>query len=133
MNVFSGRQLRKRSGVIVYPEDELQKKVVGLYFSANWCPPCREFTPILKDFYDELRANDLPFEIVFISSDKKDHDLDKYMKDCHGDWLAVPFGNEIIRELKQRYFVRGDSPYEFFIHGFYYFKHPQYSVMGVDI
>ena len=105
MNVFSGRQLRKRSGVIVYPEEVLQNKVVALYFSASWCPPCRQFTPILKEFYEDLKTNDSPFEIVFISSDKSAEDLDVYMKESHGDWLAVPFGHEIIRELKTRYHI----------------------------
>lgn len=103
--MFSGRQLRKRSGVIVYPEEVLQNKVVALYFSASWCPPCQQFTPILKTFYEELQANELPFEVVFVSSDKTEEDLDSYMKESHGDWLAVPFGNEITRELKQRYHI----------------------------
>ncbi len=22
------------------------KKVIGIYFSAHWCPPCRGFTPV---------------------------------------------------------------------------------------
>ena len=29
-----------------------QGAVIGLYFSAHWCPPCRGFTPILKNFYE---------------------------------------------------------------------------------
>jgi len=105
MNVFSGRQLRKRSGVIVYPEEVLQNKVVALYFSANWCPPCRLFTPILKDFYDDLQTNDSPFEVVFVSSDKCAEDLDTYMKESHGDWLAIPFGHDMTRDLKTRYHI----------------------------
>jgi nucleoredoxin len=31
-----------------------EKEVVGLYFSAHWCPPCRGFTPKLADAYKEL-------------------------------------------------------------------------------
>ena len=27
------------------------KEFICIYFSAHWCPPCRGFTPVLKDFY----------------------------------------------------------------------------------
>ena len=105
MNIFVDRPLVKRSGVIVYPEDALQNKVVALYFSAGWCPPCQQFTPVLAEFYNELQENEMPFEIVFVSSDKTASDMETYFKQCHGDWLAVPFGNEMVQELKNRYHV----------------------------
>ena len=105
MNLFLEKQLVKKSGEIVYPEESLQNKVIALYFSAGWCPPCRQFTPILADFYSELRETDLPFEVVFVSSDKTASDMDSYMKECHGDWLAVPFGSEFIKDLKARYHI----------------------------
>ena len=44
--------------------------VVGLYFSAHWCPPCRGFTPLLATCYAALKSAGKPFEIVFLSSDK---------------------------------------------------------------
>ena len=28
--------------------------VIGLYFSAEWCNPCRQFTPVLQDYYKKL-------------------------------------------------------------------------------
>lgn len=105
MNIFGDRQLVRSSGVFVYPEEALQNKVVAFYFSAGWCPPCKQFTPVLMEFYNELQENDLPFEIVFVSSDKTASDMESYMKQCHGDWLAVPFGSEMIQELKHRYHV----------------------------
>lgn len=105
MNIFADRQLARRSGVLVYPEEVLQNKVVALYFSAGWCPPCNQFTPLLAEFYNELQEHELPFEIVFVSSDKTASDMETYMKRCHGDWLAVPFGCELIQELKNRYHV----------------------------
>ena len=47
-------------------------KVVGLYFSAHWCPPCRGFTPTLASWYKkskELEARKC-LEMVFVSSDR---------------------------------------------------------------
>ena len=73
------------------------KAVVGLYFSAHWCPPCRQFTPVLADFHKELQEEDAEFEIVFVSFDRTEGDLKKYIAEAHGDWYNVPFGDEKIQ------------------------------------
>jgi len=75
--------------------DALEKKIIGLYFSAGWCPPCREFTPLLREFYGEIKRKNLPFEIVFISFDKTSEDMKSYFMDSHGDWLAVSWDDSL--------------------------------------
>ncbi|KAA8584463.1 hypothetical protein FQN60_008248 [Etheostoma spectabile] len=78
VEVFTGRTLLNKDGDIVDPEEALRNKVVGIYFSAGWCPPCRDFTPILCDFYTDLVEESEPpaqFEIVFVSSDKSMDDM----------------------------------------------------------
>ena len=44
--------------------------VVGIYFSAHWCPPCRGFTPELAKIYAQCKAEGKSFEVVFVSSDR---------------------------------------------------------------
>ena len=44
-------------------------KYVGIYFSAHWCPPCRNFTPVLAEFYNSVNQNGKILEIIFVSSD----------------------------------------------------------------
>lgn len=84
--------------------DKLKGKVVGIYFSAHWCPPCRTFTPSLVKFRDEHKDD---FEIVFVSSDKNEAAQRSYMKETKMKFLAVKFGSEDIKNLKARYKVRG--------------------------
>ncbi|XP_021345285.1 nucleoredoxin-like protein 2 [Mizuhopecten yessoensis] len=81
----------------------IEKKLVGLYFSAGWCPPCRQFTPLLKDFYEETQRRSAPFEVVFVSCDKKEEDMASYYRESHGDWLVVPFGDQLQDDLKTRF------------------------------
>ena len=53
MELFKGQELLKADGSKVAAEGALQgKDFVCLYFSAHWCPPCRMFTPKLKEFYN---------------------------------------------------------------------------------
>merc|ERR1712159_503876 len=79
--------------------------VVGLYFSAHWCPPCRQFTPKLATVYNEIKAAGHDFEIVFISSDANDAAFNEY----HGmPWLAMPFVNRTNKEeCNKKYDVEG--------------------------
>ncbi|VDN31819.1 unnamed protein product [Gongylonema pulchrum] len=69
----------------------MNKKIVALYFSAHWCPPCRQFTPVLKEFYEEIDNDE--FEIVFVSLDHSENDLKQYLEEAHGDWYHIPFGS----------------------------------------
>ncbi len=91
--VFQGVPLIDRQGQTVEVDDLLKDKVTGVYFSAGWCPPCRDFTPLLTEVYDELKDRAAPFEIVFVSCDKSEVAMQQYMEDCHGDWYAVPYGD----------------------------------------
>uniref|UniRef100_A0A1I7YEP7 protein-disulfide reductase n=1 Tax=Steinernema glaseri TaxID=37863 RepID=A0A1I7YEP7_9BILA len=103
--LFANIGVNKPDGTLVNGGEALAGKTVALYFSAHWCPPCRQFTPVLKDFYEELEGED--FEIVFVSFDRSESDLKAYLAECHGDWLHVPFGSEHIQELAGKFGVNG--------------------------
>ncbi|TKY75279.1 nucleoredoxin 2 [Spatholobus suberectus] len=85
---------------------DLEGKVVGLLFAANWYPPCRGFTQILVGIYEELKSSVPQFEIVYVSSDE---DLDAFSS-FYGNmpWLAIPFSDlETKKALTRKYDVEG--------------------------
>jgi nucleoredoxin len=86
------------------PASSLAGKVVGLYFSAEWCPPCKAFTPELVKLRDS--ASD-KFEVVFVSSDRSPEAQQKYMKDYKMNWLAVPHDSPLREQLQQKYDIQG--------------------------
>merc|ERR1719189_3492785 len=75
--------------------------VVAFYFSASWCGPCKQFTPMLRKFADTLRSHgEASLKIIFVSWDRSEHDMWKYIYDLHGDdWLALAFS---CRDVKER-------------------------------
>lgn len=80
--------------------------VVGFYFSAHWCPPCRGFTPKFAKTYKELKDAGKKFEVVFLSSDKNQSEFDSYFKEM--PWLAVPYSNRRIKKrLSNKFDVSG--------------------------
>jgi nucleoredoxin len=82
----------------------LQGKIIGLYFLAHWCGPCRQFTPKLVEFRN---ANTKDFEVIFVSSDRSAADQQKYMQESGMNWPAVPYQSEWKAILKERFSIRG--------------------------
>ncbi len=84
--------------------DCLQGKVVGMYFSAHWCSPCREFTPQLAAKYKELVGAGKNFDIVFVSSDRDQQAMTDYFGEM--PWKALPFSaSSKKKELEAKYQV----------------------------
>lgn len=69
------------TGLVSAGNDALkEKKVIALYYSAHWCPPCKLFTPELVKFYDEVSKVNPEFELVFVSADQDAEAMKKYME-----------------------------------------------------
>merc|ERR1740124_1558227 len=70
--------------------------VVGVYFSAHWCGPCRSFTPKLVDMYNECKEQGKRFEVVFVSSDQDEKAFDEYYAEM--PWLHLRFDRRDLKE-----------------------------------
>lgn len=105
-NPISSLPLVTRSGAAA-PSTALQGKTVAFYFSAHWCPPCRGFTPVLKKFYETVKAKGENIEIVFVSGDRDEDAFKNYFQNEHGDWLAVKYGSQEIDKLNSHFKVQG--------------------------
>ena len=94
LNSLLGNVLVKKDGTEVKTTDLSAETgaVIGLYFSAHWCPPCREFTPKLATVYEDIKKAHQDFEVVFISNDNSGDDFRSYLDEM--PWLAIPFDNE---------------------------------------
>ena len=84
-------------------------RLVGLYFSAHWCPPCRRFTPMLIEAYNHLKE-EFPshgLEIVFVSSDRSESEFQHYYASM--PWAAVPFDTTGMRQqlVSHRFGIQG--------------------------
>ena len=87
------------------PVSELVGKTILLYFSAHWCPPCRSFLPKLIKAYNDIKATNNAFEVVFISSDQNQSAFDEFFSGM--PWLALPFGDERKKSLQRKFKVQG--------------------------
>lgn len=101
-----GDQLVNAAGEPVSPAT-LEGKKIGLYFSAEWCPPCRMFTPRLVEAHKALREAEEPFEVIFISHDRSAEAMLQYMQGYDMEWLAVAFDAPKRDALKQQHGIRG--------------------------
>jgi len=86
-------------------KEALEGKVLGIYFSAHWCPPCRGFTPKLVETYNKMKAKGLEFEVIFASSDRDSTAFEEYYGEM--PWLALPHGDKRKQQLSNHFGVNG--------------------------
>lgn len=81
----------------------LDGKRVCLFFSANWCRPCKHFSPQLVQIYESLRSREKELEIVFVSFDQDENGFNQHFNSM--PWLAVPFNETLLKSLRDKYFL----------------------------
>jgi thiol-disulfide isomerase/thioredoxin len=83
--------------------------VLNDVFHRCRCPPCRGFTPILAEFYEQLKGEDGhedALEIIFVSSDENLPSFNDYYKKM--PWTAMQFEQRGLKNsLSQVLGVRG--------------------------
>ncbi|PUZ54399.1 hypothetical protein GQ55_5G128800 [Panicum hallii var. hallii] len=85
---------------------ELDGKIIGLYFAANWYPRCEAFTPVLAAAYQQLKGRGAGFEVVLVSCDEDRPSFERFHRTM--PWLAVPFGDlQCKKRLSERFQVEG--------------------------
>ncbi|KAG1710826.1 hypothetical protein DVH05_013551 [Phytophthora capsici] len=88
------------------------KKVIGFYFSAILCPPCRQFTPFLSAVYDDMVEQHPEFELVFISSDRDPSQYNEYFGEM--PFLALPFDERTVNQaMGAKFGITGIPTLEF--------------------
>jgi thiol-disulfide isomerase/thioredoxin len=104
--LFGDVILVDKQGNNVQPSSLSSKKVIGLYFSAHWCPPCRAFTPVLAESYRTITGSGKSFEVVFVSSDQSESQFKEYYAEM--PWVALPFSATAAKsKLSSKYGVNG--------------------------
>src|SRR5206468_1945413 len=68
-----------------------QAKYIALYYSAGSCPPCHVFTPELVEFYNKARAKHSDFEVIFVSRDHSEREMQEYMREMSMPWPALRY------------------------------------------
>lgn len=93
-------------------------EVVVFYFSAHWCPPCKQFTPLLAKVYALSAGSSArdgrytptppqPLHVIFVSGDKSEPEMKAYMAESHGRWSYVTFGSPGVQALNAHFNVQG--------------------------
>ena len=86
--------------IVLSPTRLKKSETILLYFSAHWCPPCQQFTPVLSAVTSpNPAAPPTPTKafppgavrVVFVSRDKSEAEFVSYFRSMGLDFLAVDF------------------------------------------
>ncbi len=101
-----GPVLYRIDGTEVDSRTLAEREYVLLYFSAQWCAPCRTFTPELIDFYRNAGGGQR-FEIILVSRDRSQQEMVEYARESRMPWTVMEYDRVDQSGLMQTFNVRG--------------------------
>lgn len=78
-------------------------KYFAVYYSASWCGPCRAFTPKLVEWYNKNKPAHPDFELIFVSSDQGEPEMEAYMAGDKMPWPALKFTKKAANKSVTKY------------------------------
>jgi nucleoredoxin len=105
IEVLVGNTVLKKKTVIKTESAMQDKELLLLYFSASWCPPCKAFSPILKEFYSMVKDSS-KMEVIYVGSDRSLEEFETYYSTM--PWLAIGIdGVQIKKNLAKKLQITG--------------------------
>ncbi|KAK0043060.1 nucleoredoxin [Biomphalaria pfeifferi] len=80
-------------------------ELISLYFSAQWCPPCKGFLPNLRHCYDKVKERGKRWEVVFVSLDTDKECCQQNFAEM--PWLMVPYESALREPMPDKYGLMG--------------------------
>jgi nucleoredoxin len=73
--------------------NQAELKYVAFYFSSSWCI-CKKYSPEMVKWYNKTKKRYPYFELILMTSDKTEADMQKYMLDQKMEWPALAFAKK---------------------------------------
>lgn len=93
-----------------HADDFLKARYTVLYFGAGWCSDCREFCPSLVKAYNAQPKGATRFEVLLLTQDKTQKDMEKYMAEEKMKWPALAFDKMATATDLQKYYSNKGIP-----------------------
>jgi nucleoredoxin len=107
--LLKGDLIHMHQGSLSHFDDEVleDKKFYVFFFSANWSPESRKFTPQLVEYYNRVAPQHPEFEVIFFSADRSRYGMETYIAQANMPWPAVEYDKLASKAAIQQNFVRG--------------------------
>jgi thiol-disulfide isomerase/thioredoxin len=90
--VLDGNLVRLQGKSLKRCEDATKPtKYYLFYYTASWCGPCQKFTPSLVEFYDTKKPGTNDFELILVTSDNSEEDMETYAVEKKMKWPQLKF------------------------------------------
>lgn len=90
--ILDGNLVRLQGKSLKRCEDATKPaKYYLFYYTASWCGPCQKFTPSLVEFYDAKKPGNNDFELILVTSDSSEDDMETYAVEKKMKWPQLKF------------------------------------------